>query len=89
MAVTLLNIHESQRFRFLGCLPVYKAEAATNAGATTEQARKRALEVHQAGLHVVFEAIRELCAPAPYKFANGEVYIGEARLAFFMGDQPS
>ena len=49
LAVTLLNIHESQRFkkgafRFWECLPVYKAEAATNAGATPEKARKRAVE---------------------------------------------
>ncbi len=47
LAVTLLNIHASQRFkkgafRFLGCLPVYKAEAATNAGATLKRrARER------------------------------------------------
>ena len=89
--MTLLNIHESQRFkkgafRFWGCLPVYKTEAATNAGTTPNKASKRCVEVHQAGLHVVLEAIRELCAAAPYKFANGEVYTGEVRLAFFMGD---
>ena len=68
---------------------MYKAEAATNAGATPEKARKRGAEVHQAGLHIVLEAIRELCAPSPYRFANGEVYTGEVRLAFFMGDQPA
>jgi hypothetical protein len=33
------------------------------------------------------EAIRELCAPSQYRFANGEVYTGEVLLAFFMGDQ--
>ena len=53
---------------------MYKAEATTNAGATPEKARKRGAEVHQAGLHLVLEAIRELCAPTPYRFANGEVY---------------
>ena len=42
---------------------MYKTEAATNAGATPEKARKRGAEVHQAGLHLVLEAIRELCAP--------------------------
>ena len=68
---------------------MYKTEAATNAGATPEKARKRGAEVHQAGLHLVLEAIRELCAPSPYRFANGEVYTGEVRLAFFMGDQPA
>ena len=68
---------------------MYKTEAATNAGATHEKARKRGAEVHQAGLHIVLEAIRELCAPSPYRFANGEVYTGEVRLAFFMGDQPA
>jgi hypothetical protein len=92
--VTLLNIHESVRFkkgafRFWGCLPVYKTEAATNAGTAPNKASKRCAEVHQAGLHVGLEAIRELCAPAPYKFANGEIYTGEVRLAFFMGDQPA
>ena len=66
---------------------MYKVEAATNAGATPEKARKRCAEVHQAGLHIVLEAIRELCAPSQYRFANGEVYTGEVRLAFFMGDQ--
>ncbi len=40
-------------------------------------------------MHVVLEAIKELCAPASYRFANGEVHIGEVRLAFFMGDQPA
>ena len=92
--MTLLNIHESQRFkkgafRFWGCLPVHKTEAATNAGTTPSKASKRCAELHQAGLHVVLEAIRELCAPAHYKFANGEIYTGEVRLAFFMGDQPA
>ena len=66
---------------------MYKVEAATNAGATPEKARKRCAEVHQAALHIVLEAIRELCAPSQYRFANGEVYTGEVRLAFFMGDQ--
>ena len=92
--MTLLNIDESKRFkkgafRFWGCLPVYQAEAATNAGATIDQVRKRIAEVHQAGLHVVLEAIKEIGSPAPYRFANGEVHVGEGRLAFFMGDQPA
>jgi hypothetical protein len=39
LTVTLLNIHESKRFKkgafkFWGCLPVYQAGAATNAGAS-------------------------------------------------------
>ncbi len=68
---------------------MYKAEAVTNAGATPEKAHKRGAEVHQAGLHIVLGAIRELCAPSPYRFANGEVYTGEVCLAFFMGDQPA
>ena len=92
--MTLLNIHESKRFkkgafRFWGCLPVYQAEAAANAGASIDQVRKRIVEVHQAGMHVVLEAIKELCAPASYRFADGEVHIGEVRLAFIMGDQPA
>ncbi len=47
--------------------------------------------MHQTGLQVVLEAIRELCSSssAPYKFANGEVFVEEARQAFFMGDQPA
>ncbi len=71
--------------------PVYQAEAATNAGASTDQVCKRIVEVHQAGKHVVLEATKELCAPASYRFANhdGEVHIGEVCLAFFMGDQPA
>ncbi len=58
-------------------------------GGNINQVSKRTVEVHQAGLHVVFEAIQEHCAPASYSFANGEVHIREARLAFFMGDQPA
>ena len=94
LTVTLLNIHESKRFkkgafRFWGCLPVYQAEAATNAGASMDQVRKRTVEVHQAGLHVVFEAIQELCAATPFRFADNKVHIAESRLAFFMGYQPA
>ena len=66
---------------------MYNVEAATNAGLTPEKARKRGAEVHQAGLHLVLEAIRELCAPSPYRFANRKVYTGEVRLVFIMGDQ--
>ncbi len=47
------------------------------------------MEAPQPGLQVVLEAIRELCAPAPYKFAYGDVFVGEALLAFFMGGQPA
>ena len=77
--MTLLNIHESKRFkkgafRFWGCLPVYQAEAATNAVACMDQVRKRTVEVHQAGLHVVFEAIQELCAATPFRFADNKVH---------------
>jgi hypothetical protein len=45
--------------------------------------------VHQAGLCIVLEAIRKLNAPASYRFANGQILIGAARLAFIMGDQPA
>ena len=94
LAVTLLNLHESARFkkgafRFWGCLPVYSAAAAENAGSSASWIRKRAAEVHQIGLGIVLEAVRELNAPAAYRFANGQVLIGEARLAFMMGDQPA
>ena len=51
-------------------MPVYKVEAATSAGATPEKARKRYAEVHQAGLHIVLEAIRELCAPSQRKLRD-------------------
>jgi hypothetical protein len=68
---------------------VYSAAAAENAGATETKIRTRAAEVHQAGLGIVLEAIRELNSPASYRFANGQVLIGEARLAFVMGDQPA
>ena len=54
-----------------------------------DQVRKRTVEVHQAGLHVVFEAIQELCAATPFRFADNKVHIAECRLAFFMGDQPA
>jgi fructose-specific component phosphotransferase system IIB-like protein len=40
-------------------------------------------------MHVVLEAIRELNAPAAYRFADGKVLMAEARLAFVMGDQPA
>jgi hypothetical protein len=94
LAVTLLNIHESARFkkgafRFWGCLPVYSAEAAQNAGVSETRVKHRIAEVHQLGLHIVLDAIRELNAPAAYRFANGQVLMGEARLAFIMGDQPA
>ncbi len=42
--------------------------------------------MHQAGLLGV---IRELNAPASFLFANDQILIGEARLAFIMGDQPA
>jgi hypothetical protein len=48
-----------------------------------------AAEVHPAGLGIVLEAIRELNSPASYRFANGQILMGEARLAFIMGDQPA
>ena len=40
-------------------------------------------------MHVVLEAIRELNAPAAYLFADGQVLMAEAGLAFVMGDQPA
>jgi hypothetical protein len=85
LAVTLLNIHESARFkkgafRFWGCLPVYSAEAAGNAGTSESKIRIRAAEVHQAGLGIVLEAVRELNSPAAYRFANGQVLMGEGLL---------
>ena len=68
---------------------MYSAAAAENAGASETQIRHRIAEVHQLSMHVILEAIRELNAPAAYRFANGKVLMGEARLAFIMGDQPA
>ena len=68
---------------------MYSAEAAENAGASETWVKHRIAEVHQLGLHLVLDAIRELSAPAAYRFANGQVLMGEARLAFLMGDQPA
>ncbi len=92
--MTLLNIHESARFKkgafsFWGCLPLYSVEAAENAGTPESKIRIRAAEVHQVGLSMVLQAVRELTSPAAYRFANGQALIGEARLAFMMGDQPA
>jgi hypothetical protein len=58
LAITLLNIHESTRFkkgefRFWGCLPVYSPETAENAGASEAQIRHRLAEVHQLSMHVI------------------------------------
>ena len=69
MRTTLLSVQSILLFRMskvytLSLLPVYKVEAATNAGAAPEKAFKRCAEVHQAELHIVLEAIRELCAPS-------------------------
>ncbi len=61
---------------------MYSAEATANAGASETQIRHRVAEVHQLSMNVVLEAIRELNAPAAYRFANGKVLMGEARLAF-------
>jgi hypothetical protein len=68
---------------------VYSAEAAQNAGVSETRVKHRIAEVHQLGLHIVLDAIRELNSPAAYRFANGQVLMGEARLAFIMGDQPA
>ena len=68
---------------------MYSAEAAGNAGTSESKIRIRAAEVHQAGLGIVLEAVRELNSPAAYRFANGQVLMGEVRLAFLMGDQPA
>ena len=68
---------------------MYSAEAAANAGTSQTNIRIRTAEVHQACLGIVLEAVRELNAPAAYRFANGQVLMGEARLAFIMGDPPA
>ena len=68
---------------------MYSAEAAANAGTSQTNIRIRTAEVHQACLGIVLEAVRELNAPAAYRFANGQVLMGEVRLAFIMGDQPA
>ena len=68
---------------------MYSAEAAGNAGTSESKIRIRTAEVHQAGLGIVLEAVRGLNSPAAYRFANGQVLMGEVRLAFLMGDQPA
>jgi hypothetical protein len=79
---------QERSFLLLECLPVYSAEAAANAGTSQTNIRIRTAEVHQACLGIV-EAVRELNSPAAYRFANGQVLMGEVRLAFIMGNQPA
>ncbi len=80
---------QDSREKLLGCLPVYSSEAAENAGASETLIRHRIAEMHQLSFNVILKAIRALNAPAAYRFANGQVLMGEARLAFVMGDQPA
>ena len=68
---------------------MYSPAAAETAGVSETQIRHRVAEVHQLSMHVFHEAIRELNAPAAYRFANGQVFMGEVRLAIVMGDQPA
>ena len=68
---------------------MYSSEAAENARASEILIRHRISEVHQFSFNVILEAIRALNAPAAYLFANGQVHMGKARLAFVMGDQPA
>ena len=68
---------------------MYSSEAAENAGASETLIRHRIAEVHQLSFNVILEANKALNAPAAYRFANGQVLMGEARLAFVMGDQPA
>jgi hypothetical protein len=43
---------QERSLKFWGCLPDFKAEAPTNAGATPKHAQWSGVEVHQAGMHV-------------------------------------
>ena len=65
---------------------MYSSEAAENAGASETLIRHRIAEVHQLSFNIILNAIN---APAAYRFANGQVLMGEACLAFVMGDQPA
>jgi hypothetical protein len=65
---------------------VHSAEAEANAGTSETNIRIRTAEVHQACLGIVLEAVRELNPPVAHQFENGQVLMGEVRLAFIMGD---
>jgi hypothetical protein len=71
------------------CLPVNSSEASENAGASETLICHRIAVVHQLSFNLILEEIRALNAPAAYRFANGQVLMCEARLAFVMGDQPA
>lgn len=88
-AVTLLNVHESMRFkaggvRFLGCFPVYCYDAAVGSKAAKSA---RASQLHHDSCRVLSRAIFEFCRRSvQMRAGNGLVYDCVPRLAFISGD---
>jgi hypothetical protein len=87
--VTLLNIHESVRFksggvRFYGILPVYNYEAAIG---SAEVVAKRQLELYHDCMSIVSEELREFCLqPCTLLHGNGNLHDVVPRLAFIGSD---
>ena len=94
VAATVLNIHESKRFkkgafRFWGCLPVYDSAAARLAGRSDAWITARIAQVHMQAMDRAVSQLRAIAHPRPWLFANGETLMGCCRLAFAMGDGPA
>ena len=87
--MTLLNVHESMRFkaggvRFLGCFPVYNYDAAIGSSAVKSA---RALQLHHDCCRALSDAIFEFCkSSVQMRAGNQLVYECTPRFAFMSGD---
>jgi len=70
-------------------MPIYNRAAACNAGRSDDWAQRREADVTRESMHILVAQIREVCRPRAWLFADKETRMAEARLAYFIGDQPA